>query len=389
MMAPAPGSGDGRRGGSPTGAGVGGATPGFRDGAWQDRVRVLLLRTRYPHWSGHAALNRFAKAVDPRGFDVRERLVEDGDGDFPLRLAPFRQLARLATCSPRMPYYRLSDVMAEAVALREAMRDRIEIVHYLDGEHGARHLPPLLRRLGRGRTRTIATYHQPPEFLDAIVPTKVVRALDMITVMAPHQADWFERHVGPERVRVILHPANTDFFRPPRERAPNAHVRCITVGHWLRDWAAMGAVVRKLADHPDVHFDLVTGGQTGCEALDQVTHHRGVSDARLLALYQEADLLLLPLVSGTANNALLEGIACGLPVVTTDMPATRAYLPDDAGLFIRGNEPSAIVDAILYLRDAPARRLEMGREARRRAESLSWARIAPEYERLYRDIANA
>jgi glycosyltransferase involved in cell wall biosynthesis len=352
-------------------------------------TRVLLLRTRYPHWSGHAALNRFAAAIDPRAFDVREQLVHDGDDDFPVRFRPARLLARAAACSPRMPYYKLSDLAAETGALREALRGRVDIVHYLDGEHGARHLPALLHRLRNRNARTVATYHQPPEFLGSLVPERVVRALDMVTVVAPHQAEWFEQRIGPDRVRVILHPTNVDFFRPPARRSEESEFRCITVGHWLRDWKAMAAVTRILSGHRDVHFDLVTGRETGCEGTERVTHHRGISDEELLRLYQQADLLLLPLDSATANNSLLEGIACGLPVVTTDMPAMRAYLPEGAGFLVPDNDPSAIADAILQLRDDARLRATMGRRARARAEELSWPRIAPEYERLYREVTEA
>ena len=50
-------------------------------------------------------------------------------------------------------------------------------------------------------------------------------------------------------------------------------------------------------------------------------------------LYQGADLLLLPLIDATANNTLLEGLACGLPVLASDLTGVRDYAPDSHTLY--------------------------------------------------------
>jgi glycosyltransferase involved in cell wall biosynthesis len=77
-----------------------------------------------------------------------------------------------------------------------------------------------------------------------------------------------------------------------------------------------------------VRFDVVTGADTGLSRFDNVHTHRGIDDDTLAELYRNADVLLLPLTDSTANNALLEGMASGLPLVATDLPAVRAYLPE-------------------------------------------------------------
>ena len=50
--------------------------------------------------------------------------------------------------------------------------------------------------------------------------------------------------------------------------------------------------------------------------------HAGLSDEQLLALYQSADIGVMPVIDCTANNGLLEMMATGLPVVMTDIGAT-------------------------------------------------------------------
>jgi glycosyltransferase involved in cell wall biosynthesis len=217
----------------------------------------------------------------------------------------------------------------------------------------------------------------------------VVRNLDYVTVVAPAQVEFFEQFLPRERVQVILHGVDTTFFRPSARRSRGTDFLCLTVGHYLRDFIAVRRVAELLAGERDVRFHIVTGFETGLEDLPNVTVHRGLSDHALLWLYQTADVLFLPLLDCTANNALLEGLASGLPVVTTDLASVRAYAPGGEVICVRENNPDELAEAIRQLRRCPALRERMAQAARGRAEQLSWAEIARAYERLYSDALSA
>jgi glycosyltransferase involved in cell wall biosynthesis len=131
-----------------------------------------------------------------------------------------------------------------------------------------------------------------------------------------------------------------------------------------------------------VRFDVVTGAETGLTEFDNVHIHRGIDDGVLADLYRSADVLLLPLIDSTANNALLEGMASGLPVVATDLPALRAYLPE-GGAFVQDNSVEGFVRSLQWLRQDISLRRAMGRSARARAEELAWQRVVRQYEALY------
>jgi glycosyltransferase involved in cell wall biosynthesis len=283
-----------------------------------------------------------------------------------------------------MPWYKLSDLDAEMRALARCWRGRIDVVHYLDGEHSARYLPGLRPR----RAGVVATFHQPPEMLDGLLSKKALRRIDRITVVSPVQADWFARRIGEDRVSVILHGVDTGFFRPGAEKRDRKVFRCITVGHYLRDFAAIRGVAERLAERP-IEFHVVTGRDTGLEDLPNVRRHRDVDDDRLLALYQQADALLLPVHQSTANNALLEGIACGLPVISTRLPSISAYVPGGEAILIANNDPDALAEAVLHLRSDRETAREMGRRARLRAEELSWPNLAPRDAEVYAEVAGS
>ena len=46
----------------------------------------------------------------------------------------------------------------------------------------------------------------------------------------------------------------------------------------------------------------------------------------LRALYHLSDLFFLPFVDAVANNAIVESIACGVPVVVSDVGSLRDYV---------------------------------------------------------------
>jgi glycosyltransferase involved in cell wall biosynthesis len=157
-------------------------------------------------------------------------------------------------------------------------------------------------------------------------------------------------------------------------------MRCITVGHWLRDWQLFRSVALAL---PSFTFEVVAPQAVDLEGLPNVRHHRNIKDVRLADLYRSSDILFLPLTESTANNALLEGIASGLPVVATNLEAVRAYIAGPEGLLVGGNRTEDFVEALKRLHGDDSLRAGMGLSARVRAEALSWSRLVGQYEALY------
>ena len=81
----------------------------------------------------------------------------------------------------------------------------------------------------------------------------------------------------------------------------------------------------------------------------------GLDDEALRELNRSAAVLFLPLREAAAN-ALLEAMSSGLPVVTTDRPATRESAGDCSVYF----EPGSVPQAVSGLGGAPAERSAPG-----------------------------
>lgn len=347
-------------------------------------TRIRFEYTRYPHWSRRSGYTQFISHLDSQRFRTLLHGAWGGDVDS----AWFRPASPLLKGLLRrggMPWYKQSDLKAECFAFASCLAGRTDIVHFLDGEHSPLYLPRALRLVRFFKTRTVVTFHQPPSIARELVRGDLLRWVDHIVLVSPSQLPFFREYVPEDRLHVILHGVDIEFFCPRDSRRDTSVFRCVTVGHWLRDWNILGQIASAL---PEVRFDLVTGADTGLSRFGNVHTHRGIGDEALAELYRNTDVLLLPLTDSTANNALLEGMASGLPVVATDLPALRAYLPE-GGVLVPDNSVERFIEALQLLRhDIPARRA-MGRRARARAEKLAWPRVVREYEELYAKVASS
>lgn len=354
-----------------------------------DTIRVRLQATRYPHWGAHTGIGQFVRHLASDRFHVTCKFAEDDDTGLPLPGALARAWLRRRVQQRGMAWYKLSDLAAEMQAFAAAALGRVDIIHFLDGEHGVQFIPSWCARLPRRNVKIVASFHQPASLLPSLVDPRVLPELHRVVLISPNQYEFFAAHLPPERIVTILHGIDTEYFIPGPPKMNGGKFRCLTVGYWLRDWTAIAGAVKQLQEQSDIEFHLVAVSDTGLEALPSVITHKGLSDAELRRLSQECDALLLPFRDATASNSLLEGMACGLPVISTDLLSVRAYVGDHAGLLVAPGKSDGLVGAILTLKNDLSRRTAMGRAARTRALELAWPRIARDYAALYEDLARS
>ena len=353
-------------------------------------MRIHLIRTHHSHWGHHSGIHQYIAHTDPDRFQFDVQEIEMGDGSFPITNKWLRYGIKGLVRLQSSRVYGLNDLLAEIAAGRQWWQGQIDLLHYLDAEHSLQFLPGLFHRFQslKPRTPVVATFHQPPSRLDPLLSPRSIRHLDRVVVLAPEQYDYFARHLPPGRVSQILHGIDTGFFRPASPPPTHQGFRCISVGSWLRDYDAVLQVADRLQSQPEFEFHIVSRTVSVPAHLSNVQLHTGLDDEELRTLYQGADVLFLPVTDATANNALLEGIACGLPVVSTALPSIAAYVPETAAILIQDNAPDMLADALLRLYRAPGLRASMGRCARERALELSWEQIARQYEALYLEMVS-
>ena len=103
-------------------------------------------------------------------------------------------------------------------------------------------------------------------------------------------------------------------------------------------------------------------------------------------LYAMADAFLLPTSYETFSLATFEAAASALPLLVTPVNGVRELLEPGVNGFFIDRRPEGISEALRRLADDPARRLEMGRAARRSSLRFGWENTVELHHRLYRRL---
>lgn len=111
----------------------------------------------------------------------------------------------------------------------------------------------------------------------------------------------------------------------------------------------------------------------------------------IAALYQHAHIAVLPSWREGMPKSLLEAAACGLPLVTTDVPGCRELVQHNHnGLLVPPHNPQALAEALAFLIENPDERQRMGKNARHEVETkLNERVIAQETVHVIENHLNA
>ncbi|HUO85979.1 MAG TPA: glycosyltransferase family 1 protein [Thermoanaerobaculia bacterium] len=113
-------------------------------------------------------------------------------------------------------------------------------------------------------------------------------------------------------------------------------------------------------------------------------HLGRVDDDRLLALYQGATAFAYPSLYEGFGLPVLEAMACGVPVVTSDV-SSLPEIAGDAALLVDPRDASALARALRRLIDEPALAADLAARGRIRAAEFSWERTAAAMEDVFRE----
>jgi glycosyltransferase involved in cell wall biosynthesis len=343
-------------------------------------MRIYLIRTLQPHWSVHTGIHQLLRHLNTEVLDIDEHVLDRRPRHHGLMQWLYRQLSKLVRFDGPISYG-LGDLQAEWTCIRQYRQQAYDILFYLDGEHTMNFAP---RYFSRTRKRAaapqiVAMLHQPPAMLQKLINGRLLTYLDHCIVLTQYQADYLATFLPSEKISVVRHGVDRSYFTPA-ERDDKNGFDCLSVGSWMRDYQAVFEVAERLQQHRDIRFHVVTSNIDVPKGLTNITVHRGIPDSDLLRLYQQSDLLFMPLIDATANNVLLEALACGLPIMTSKIPGTEEYLGDTASLLVGSRSIDQYVENILKLHANPELLSGMRDDALTKSAVYSWKVIGRRLE---------
>lgn len=231
---------------------------------------------------------------------------------------------------------------------------------------------------------------------------RVLRSARAIVANDPGLARLSEA-ADPWPVHVISNGVDCKFFRPPAGDAAESPdfagpIRLLFAGRLHRQ-KNLRLLIEQfsilLSENPG-HWHLTILGD-GAERGELAAYARSVkADAAiewkgwqakesLLGHYQAATALVNPSFYEGLPNVVLEGMACGLPIVASNIPGNNTLVADGVtGVLFELGDPGSLKAALSRIGRNRHEAAQMGRNGRERAlAEYSWSRVAQRYLDLF------
>jgi glycosyltransferase involved in cell wall biosynthesis len=346
-------------------------------------MRVSCLVKRWPHHTASGGYDRLAPEI---GATIIQRTEVSG-----LLGRVLRRLWRMSSpTNVHLVDYRYEDLLAERRLIARSWFRKPDVVHVLYGDE---QLDLLLRSRWLLPSPLVASFHLPTSRVaDRFerLPKHLLAGIDAAIVVSQCQLKDFRRWLGRDKVVYVPHGIDTQRFSPGERDPERRHVRLLMVGDHMRDWEALHRIVDECnARRLPVQIDAVLRQSlwtvfTGCA---NICLHTGISEDELITLYRRADVLLLPMIDSTANNALLESLACGTPVISNSLGGIPDYVDDKSGWLFEKGEVFGIVKLIEQICSKPEIAWSRRESARLKSLEFSWNRIAEQIVAVYEAVA--
>jgi glycosyltransferase involved in cell wall biosynthesis len=206
------------------------------------------------------------------------------------------------------------------------------------------------------------------------------------------------RFLSSASIDVIPNGVELDRFNPVQKKERKDVLRLLTVGRLSvtkRVEMLIEAVERLDRDGHSVRFAIVGGGgmekqvrqmviQKGLSHIIDVTGR--VATENMPDLYNSSDIFISASMQEGMSNAMLEAMASGLPIITTQCEGVEELMADN-GIVVEQADAASIAEAIVNLAQDGESYERMCIAARRQAETFSWQSVAKQYLALYRSTA--
>ena len=226
---------------------------------------------------------------------------------------------------------------------------------------------------------------------------RIWRNADAVIANSQGLADLARSFEPAVDIGVICNGVDTDTFSPPAQRSFSGRIRLVTACRLIarkRIDLLIDAVSNIIRKGIDVELNIVGDGNLRkelesvadrLEISDRVHFHGLVEYNKMPEVYQQNHLFLMSSAHEGMSNAMLEALACGLPVITTPCEGVNELISDN-GIVVKESQSHDIAEAVCGLVQNPANYDRMAAAARQKALQFSWTPVAQKYIDLYRQI---
>jgi glycosyltransferase involved in cell wall biosynthesis len=258
-------------------------------------------------------------------------------------------------------------------------------IPYIITEHWSRYLPHNFSYRG---------------FLRKQLTQMVVREAEALTAVTSYLMDAMKKQgLHNKRFEIIPNVVDTDFFRPadhlpPAKEKTLLHISCFE--EKSKNMSGILRVMKKLRQHRDdvrlvmvgtgIDYDKTITQAKNMNLLDNSVFFTGLLEGKeLLRWIQQADVMILFSHYETQGIVLLEGFACGIPAISSDVGGVSEHLLPEHGMLVPPADEEAMVEKINQILNNP--NLFDKEMLRNYAVShFSYQQVGRRFHKLYTDL---
>lgn len=215
--------------------------------------------------------------------------------------------------------------------------------------------------------------------------------IDVRAVVSPAARDLVARYF-PGDYRILPNGVDTGIFSPGGpllEDLDEDAFHLVFVGR-AEPRKGLDVLLRALPlvreKHPEVRL-LVAGVEEPAEKREGVIWLGRLPDGLIPAAYRSAKVMVSPALGMESFGVvLIEAMACGVPVVASDIPGYRAVVEEGVqGMLFPPGDHHEMARVLMHLIEDDEKRDKMRTAAIARAESYSWRNLVQDVEIAYQD----
>jgi len=198
-------------------------------------------------------------------------------------------------------------------------------------------------------------------------------------------------------IDVIPNGVDLNRFRPRAGREINDEMKLLTVGRLsvTKRFDMLIEAVRILHDNGKTVRLTMAGGGGLFEELKEFVERKNlngiinltgrIETEKMPDIYRQHDIFVTATMQEGMSNAMLEAMASGLPIITTQCEGVEELITDN-GVVLEDSSAEALAGAISKLYEDKQGYRVMCSAARQRAEKFGWDRVAEQYRQLYKKV---
>jgi glycosyltransferase involved in cell wall biosynthesis len=242
-----------------------------------------------------------------------------------------------------------------------------------------------------------------PDWLNTIYTHSVARitfsTADCILCYTDIERNNLEKLGVPgNKIRVIHNGVDTDLFSPHKIETGKKVQQLLWVGRFVPGKGVnflIDAFYKIVKKFPDTRLVLVGEGpqkgsiNTQIEKLgirNNVEIYDYCDNSRLPDLFNQSDIFILPSLMEGVPRTMLEAMACGIPVIVTELPHLKKIV-GGAGLFISRGDSEMLSESIIQLLNDNKMASYLGEKGRMKIlKDFSWRDTVEQTLNVYKEF---